>query len=189
MSLTSVPRRALGCLAAAILLLVAGAGGAGAAVSPLADQAGADSGGGGGSEATGTGFARPVEGATLSQGFGCTTLVFEPVDLSCPGGHFHSGVDLAAPLGTPVRAILEGTAHVVRSLTGYGLHIVVDHGGGLTSLYGHLDTVAVDDGVEVAVGAVIGTVGSTGNSTGPHLHFEIRRDGIAEDPGLDMVLP
>jgi murein DD-endopeptidase MepM/ murein hydrolase activator NlpD len=75
------------------------------------------------------------------------------------------------------------------SATGYGLHVVIDHGGGLSSLYGHLDTALVMTGDFVTAGQVIGTVGSSGNATGPHLHFEIRRDGIAEDPGLDLTLP
>ena len=123
------------------------------------------------------------------QGFGCTSVAFEPVDAACEGGHWHSGVDLACARGTPVHATLAGMARVVVSVTGYGLHVVVDHGGGLTSWYGHLDTVAVGSGAYVNAGAVLGTVGSSGNSTGPHLHFEIRRDGIPEDPRLDVSLP
>jgi murein DD-endopeptidase MepM/ murein hydrolase activator NlpD len=67
--------------------------------------------------------------------------------------------------------------------------VVIDHGGGLSSLYGHLDTVLVTSGDLVTAAQVIGTVGSSGNATGPHLHFEIRRDGIAEDPLLDLALP
>jgi murein DD-endopeptidase MepM/ murein hydrolase activator NlpD len=134
-------------------------------------------------------FVKPVSGAWISQGFGCTSFDFEPVDRGCPSGHWHSGVDLACTRGTPVRATLAGVALVTASLSGYGLHVVVDHGGGLTSLYGHLDTVAVSTGTYVDAGTVVGTVGSTGNSTGAHLHFEIRRDGVAEDPRLDMALP
>jgi murein DD-endopeptidase MepM/ murein hydrolase activator NlpD len=86
-------------------------------------------------------------------------------------------------------ATLPGVVTVIVSATGYGLHVVIDHGGGLSSLYGHLDTVLVASGDLVTVGDVIGTVGSSGNATGPHLHFEIRRDGIAEDPRLDLALP
>jgi len=138
---------------------------------------------------TGIAFVKPLAHAWISQGFGCTSFTFEPVDRACPGGHWHSGIDLAAARGTPMMATLPGTVTVIVSASGYGLHVVIDHGGGLSSLYGHLDTVLVDNGEEVAAGEVIGTVGSSGNATGPHLHFEIRRDGIAEDPRLDLALP
>lgn len=135
------------------------------------------------------GFVKPVVGASISQGFGCTSVSIEPVDTACPGGHWHSGIDLAAARSSPVSATLPGVARVIVSAAGFGLHVVIDHGGGLTSLYGHLDTVLVPDATYVAGGERIGTVGSSGNSTGPHLHFEIRRDGIAEDPRLDVALP
>jgi murein DD-endopeptidase MepM/ murein hydrolase activator NlpD len=117
--------------------------------------------------ASGIAFTKPLTHSWISLGFGCTGFGFEPADHACPGGHWHSGVDLAAARGTPV----------------------IDHGGGLASLYGHLDTVVITPGAYVLAGQVIGTVGSTGNATGPHLHFEIRRDGIAEDPRQDMMLP
>jgi murein DD-endopeptidase MepM/ murein hydrolase activator NlpD len=132
-------------------------------------------------------FVAPVSGASVSQPYGCTALGIEPPSHVCPQGHFHSGVDLAAPSGTPVRATLAGVAHVVASSTGYGLHVVLDHGDGLSSLYAHLARVEVADGDAVTAGEVIGAVGSTGNSTGPHLHFEIRRDGLPEDPSLDLT--
>jgi hypothetical protein len=135
------------------------------------------------------GWTRPVDGAVVSQPFGCTPYTMEPFDRSCPSGHFHSGIDLAVPMGTPIRAALDGVAHVVASTTGYGLHVIVDSGNGLTTLYGHMSSVAVHDGDEVSAGDVIGAAGSTGNSTGPHLHFEVRRDGIPEDPTLDVALP
>ena len=134
-------------------------------------------------------FVKPLAHSWISQGFGCSSFAFEPVDLACPGGHWHSGIDLAAARGTPVMATLPGIATVYVSATGYGLHVIIDHGGGLSSLYGHLNTVLVASGELVAAGEIIGTVGSTGNATGPHLHFEIRRDGIAEDPRLDLALP
>ena len=140
-------------------------------------------------DAPGVGFVKPVPHAWISQGFGCTSFAFEPVDRACPGGHWHSGIDLAAARGTPVRATLPGLVIIIVSATGYGLHVVIDHGGGLSSLYGHLDTVLVTSVEFVVAGQVIGTVGSSGNATGPHLHFEIRRDGIAEDPHLDLALP
>src|SRR5207302_5564547 len=104
------------------------------------------------------GFVKPVSGAWISQGFGCTSVAFEPVDRACSGGHWHSGVDLACARGTPVRATTAGVARVIDSATGYGLHVVVDHGGGLTSWYGHLDTVVISSGAAVAAGAQIGMV-------------------------------
>ena len=138
---------------------------------------------------SGIAFVKPVAHAWISLGYGCTSFSFEPVDLACPGGHWHSGIDLAAARGTPVVATLPGIATVVLSATGYGLHVIVNHGGGLSSLYGHLDTAVITSGTYVLAGQVIGTVGSSGNATGPHLHFEIRRDGIAEDPRQDLTLP
>jgi murein DD-endopeptidase MepM/ murein hydrolase activator NlpD len=139
--------------------------------------------------AGGVAFVKPLAHSWISQGFGCTNFAFEAVDLACPGHHWHSGIDLAAALGTPVMATLGGAATVLISATGYGLHVIIDHGGGLSSLYGHLDTVTIVTGDIVTPGEVIGTVGATGNATGPHLHFEIRRDGVAEDPRRDLALP
>src|SRR5207302_240783 len=121
------------------------------------------------------GCAVPVDGAVVGQPYGCTALGIEPRSRLCAQGHFHSGLDLAAPAGTPVRATLAGVARVVLSPAGYGLHVVLDHGAGLSSLYAHLSAAWVLDGAAVAAGEVIGAVGSSGNSTGPHLHFEIRR--------------
>ena len=143
---------------------------------------------GGGADGAG-GWTRPVEGAWVSQPFGCTAYAREPVDRSCASGHIHTGIDLAVPSGTPVHAALDGIAHVVVSATGFGLHVVLDNGDGLTTLYGHLSAVAVRDGDVVSAGDVIGLAGSSGNSSGPHLHFEVRRDGIPEDPTLDVALP
>ena len=139
--------------------------------------------------ASGEAFVKPLAHSWVSQGFGCTSFSLEPVDLACPERHWHSGIDLAAARGTPVMATLPGVATVILSATGYGLHVVIDHGGGLSSIYGHLDTVTIASGEYVIGGAVIGTVGSSGNASGPHLHFEIRRDNIPEDPRLDLALP
>jgi len=139
--------------------------------------------------ANGAAFVKPVRGATISQGFGCTGVRIEPAIAACPGGHWHSGVDLAAAAGTPVCATAAGVAHVLLSANGFGLHVVIDHGGGLVSLYGHLSSVAVDEGAYVVAGQVIGGVGSSGNSTGPHLHFEIDRAGVPEDPRDLVGLP
>lgn len=100
-----------------------------------------------------------------------------------PGKEFHTGIDLANSLGTPMRAALDGTVLLVRrSQGGYGLHLVIDHGGGFLTLYGHCNSISVAQGQTVTAGEVIATLGSTGRSTGPHLHFEIRNNGQTENP-------
>jgi len=135
------------------------------------------------------GWQQPVHGAAVTQGFGCTDVILEPVNTSCPGGHWHSGVDLAAASGTPVYSSVPGVVRVIDDGRGYGLHVIIDHDSHLSVLYGHLSAVDVSSGEIVGTGDRIGAVGSSGNSTGPHLHFEVRRDGIAEDPRLDVALP
>jgi murein DD-endopeptidase MepM/ murein hydrolase activator NlpD len=177
--------RGCGALVALIVLLL-GAGAGGAVATQTGGPAPDDRPGSG---VVGAAMMRPVAGAVVSQLYGCTSFAAEPVDAACAGGHFHSGVDLAAALGTPVVAALDGSAHVVRSALGLGLHVIIDHGGGVTTVYGHLSTVLVADGDPVVAGDRLGDLGSTGNSTGPHLHFEVRRDGVPEDPFLDVALP
>lgn len=125
----------------------------------------------------------PLARFVLTQGFGCTDLELEPAAPACPSGHLHSGLDLAAPAGTPVRAAAGAVVVLSRAdAGGYGRHLVLDHGGGVTTLYGHLLSVAVREGDLVAGGQAIAEVGSTGNSTGPHLHFEVRFGGRPVDP-------
>jgi murein DD-endopeptidase MepM/ murein hydrolase activator NlpD len=124
----------------------------------------------------------PVSHAVLTQPFGCTTLEIEPVSAACPGGHFHSGIDLAAPLDTPVHAATGGVVAMHRERGGYGLYIVVMHDPRLGTLYAHLDWPLVQPGDVVTAGQAIALMGSTGNSTGPHLHFEVRIAGIPVDP-------
>jgi murein DD-endopeptidase MepM/ murein hydrolase activator NlpD len=165
--------RAIAGLTAALVAGLSLLGGAGAAVLDSAT----------------TGFVKPVTGAVITQPFGCTSFALEPVDPDCPGGHFHSGIDLAVAAGTPVHATLAGVAQVIDDTTGYGLHIIIDHADGLSSLYGHLESVCVTTGEDVAAGEVIGQVGSTGDSTGPHLHFEIRVKGTPENPQQFLELP
>jgi murein DD-endopeptidase MepM/ murein hydrolase activator NlpD len=125
----------------------------------------------------------PVEGP-LTQGFGCTELALEPYEPHCPPASpfFHSGVDLAPLAGTEVRAAAPGRVHIRRTVGGYGLHVMIDHAGDTQSLYGHLSAVEVEAEAWVNAGEVIGRVGSSGNSTGPHLHFEIRAQGLPVDP-------
>ena len=101
---------------------------------------------------------------------------------------FHGGIDLACPEGTPVIAAADGTVTYVNAADpwgyGYGYHVIVEHEKGLSTLYGHCSAVSVTSGQTVKAGEVIAYVGSTGNSTGDHLHFEVRRDGTREDPLL-----
>lgn len=96
--------------------------------------------------------------------------------------HFHTGVDIAAPSGTPVRAADEGTVLYAGWYGGYGKLVVLDHGQGVSTLYAHLSKILVTVGQRVAQHQLIGRVGSTGYSTGPHLHFEVRRNGRPVDP-------
>ncbi|TAD80518.1 MAG: M23 family metallopeptidase [Oscillatoriales cyanobacterium] len=88
---------------------------------------------------------------------------------------FHAGTDLSAPMGTPVVAVLDGKVSIGGFLGGYGLTVVLDHGDTQKTLYGHLSEIFVKPGATVKQGEVIGRVGSTGMSTGPHLHFEVRQ--------------
>jgi len=94
----------------------------------------------------------------------------------------HTGLDIAAATGTPIATTSGGTVIFSGVRGGYGNTVIVDHGLGITSLYAHMNRIAASDGDAVARGDVIGFVGSTGNSTGPHLHFEIRLDGATTDP-------
>jgi murein DD-endopeptidase MepM/ murein hydrolase activator NlpD len=97
-------------------------------------------------------------------------------------GRLHAGIDIAAPTGTPIWAALPGTVIVAGSQSGYGNTVVLDHGGGKTTLYAHQSRIAVRSGQEVDQGQVVGFVGSTGHSTGPHLHFETRSGGAPRNP-------
>ena len=95
----------------------------------------------------------------------------------------HSGLDLGAGKGTSIRAALPGTVYVVRhSTSGYGYHVMVDHGGGFVTLYAHCSKILVTEGQKVEAGTVIAEVGSTGRSTGNHLHFEVRINGEKQNP-------
>ena len=98
-------------------------------------------------------------------------------------GAGHGGIDLGAPRGTSIRAALPGTVYVVRySTSGYGYHVMVDHGGGFVTLYAHCSKILVSEGQTVDVGSIIAEVGSTGRSTGNHLHFEVRVGGEKQNP-------
>ena len=130
----------------------------------------------------------PIDGV-ITQGFGCTSYPFEPYDPTCPDKHFHSGIDIANDYGTPVHAADGGIVHNFSmgcswggGLCGYGHYVVIVHAGGFTTLYGHLSGFAIADGVQVDKDTVIGYEGSTGNSTGAHVHFEIDLAGTPVDP-------
>src|SRR5688500_11043425 len=95
----------------------------------------------------------------------------------------HTGIDFTAPPGTPIQAT--GNGRVVkadRGRVGYGNHVIIDHGYGYTTLYGHMSTIKVREGEEIQKGQTIGTVGNTGTSTAPHLHYEVRLKGNPVDP-------
>lgn len=126
-------------------------------------------------DATGGRWVMPVEGR-VSSPFGLRTLAGDD------HARQHQGLDIAAPAGTPIRAARGGTVSFAGRRGGYGNTVVIDHGSGLSTLYAHADTLGVKAGDRVGAGAPIATVGSTGRSTGPHLHFEIRRDGEPVDP-------
>lgn len=95
---------------------------------------------------------------------------------------FHSGVDIAAPRGTPVNSSMSGRISYAGWRRGYGLVVVVDHGKGLETVYAHCSKLAVKVGQHVNTGQRIGYVGNTGVATGCHLHFEVRRDGNVRNP-------
>jgi murein DD-endopeptidase MepM/ murein hydrolase activator NlpD len=119
--------------------------------------------------ASAAGFVWPVHGV-LTSGFGWRW------------GRMHEGIDLAVPTGTPVVAAAGGTVIVAGWLGGYGNLVVVDHGNGTSTAYGHNTSVTVGVGQSVAQGQLIAYSGNTGHSTGPHVHFEVRINGSPVDP-------
>lgn len=100
--------------------------------------------------------------------------------------NFHKGIDIANQLGTEIKAMTDGTVTYIdpNSTTGYGKWIEIDHGNNIKTRYAHLSTIKVTLDQKVKIGEVIGLMGSTGNSTGPHLHFEVRKNGEAIDPEI-----
>jgi len=105
----------------------------------------------------------------------------------------HAGIDIPGPLGTPVRASGDGVVRFAGQAGGYGRMIEVDHGNGLSTRYAHLSAILVRPGMSVAQGETIARMGSSGRSTGSHLHFEVRANGRASDPlrylGGESLLP
>ena len=120
--------------------------------------------------ASASGFAWPIAGA-ITSGYGTRW------------GRMHSGIDIDCSTGAPIRASKAGTV-VSASYdgSGYGYYVVIDHGGGLATLYAHNVSLAVSSGQSVSQGEVVSACGSTGASTGDHLHFEVRVNGAPQDP-------
>lgn len=120
-------------------------------------------------------FIRPVSGE-ITSGFGYRMHpIFKVV-------RFHTGIDIACSYGTPIRAAGSGTVVFSGWRRAYGLTVIIDHGNGVATLYAHCSRVYVSEGEKVEAGQVIAEVGSTGLSTGPHLHFEVRRYGTPINP-------
>jgi murein DD-endopeptidase MepM/ murein hydrolase activator NlpD len=127
------------------------------------------------------GFAPPLPGAALASPFG---LRNDPLG---GGAGFHPGLDLAGSSGASIHAAADGVVVTAGDCGGYGNCVVIDHGVSLATVYGHQSQVLVSVGQHVAAGQVIGLVGSTGMSTGPHLHFEVRLHGVPIDPLIALA--
>lgn len=118
----------------------------------------------------------PLAGETMTSGFGMRR---HPV---LGGYRQHKGIDLAAPTGTPVYATADGIISKAEWFSSYGLYVSIEHGGEMQTRYGHMSRLNVYDGQHVSKGDLIGFVGTTGRSTGPHLHYEVRVAGEAVNP-------
>ena len=118
----------------------------------------------------------PVDGVKLTSDYG---MRWHPV---LGGRRAHKGVDLAAPTGTPIHAAADGIVGRADWFSGYGLYVALEHGGQIETRYGHMSRLNVAAGQQVHKGDIIGYVGTTGRSTGPHLHYEVRVAGEAVNP-------
>lgn len=139
-----------------------------------------------GSSGSTLGIVSPLPGGQVTQAFGPTTLTLEPA-ATVNGvyyAHYHQGIDLAAPLGTPVLAAASGTVIAAGRDSSGAVVVRIRHDDGQETLYGHLDPdLDVTNGQRVVAGQAIGAVGMTGNTTGPHLHFAVyEKDGTTVDP-------
>jgi murein DD-endopeptidase MepM/ murein hydrolase activator NlpD len=135
----------------------------------------------------------PLNG-DITQGFGCSPYYTGLAGPGCPAEApwFHDGLDIGAAAGTPVRAALTGTVHFAGpdgsgplcngGYRGYGLAVVIDNGAGWQALYGHLSHIAVVAGQNVTEETIIGSIGDTGCTSGPHLHFGLRYEGNLLNP-------
>lgn len=125
---------------------------------------------------------RPVNTGYISSGFG------ERVDPFTGGEEFHEGIDFAAPMGTPIHAVAAGIVTWAGARGGYGNMVQLDHGNGYATRYGHAEKILVHVGETVQRGDVIALVGDTGRSTGPHVHFEVLKDGHEVNPARFIAL-
>jgi murein DD-endopeptidase MepM/ murein hydrolase activator NlpD len=121
-------------------------------------------------------FLYPIPGAPVTSPFGYRT---HPI---YGDARLHTGIDFGADTGDPIHAAADGVVASAGSLGGYGNATIIEHGGGLATLYGHQSVILVSEGERVTAGETIGRVGCTGACTGPHLHFEVRVDGEPVDP-------
>lgn len=121
-------------------------------------------------ELVGTGKFSWPSGGYISSAFGSRS------------GGYHNGLDIAAPMGSPIYAADSGTVILAERYSGYGKLVIIDHGNGYTSYYGHCSSFSVSEGDTVTRGQKIANVGMTGDTTGPHVHFEIRLNGAAQNP-------
>ena len=121
-------------------------------------------------------FSAPIVGYETNSRFGLRRLSYER------RARMHEGLDYAAPSGTPILAAADGEIVATGVSSSYGRYVEVLHPNGVTSFYAHMSRIRAEEGQFVAAGDHIGDVGSTGRSTGPHLHFEIRRDGEQINP-------
>jgi len=121
-------------------------------------------------------LARPVEGGWVSSSYGWREHPVDGVE------RFHQGVDLAVNTGTAVCAFAAGTVDYIGESDIYGNYLQIRHGNGVTSFYAHCNRLCVQKGQTVAVGEKVAESGATGNTTGPHLHFELKKDGILLNP-------
>lgn len=127
-------------------------------------------------------YAEPADTTPSAAGFTWPTSGQITSGFGPRWGRMHQGLDIAAPTGRPITAAKSGTVIVAGWSGGYGQLVVIDHGGGLATAYAHQSRIAVKTGDPVTQGGLVGFVGSTGHSTGPHLHFEVRVNGAARDP-------
>lgn len=124
----------------------------------------------------GSSFSSPIKGSSITSSFGYRSNPFTG-ELG-----FHPGVDIRAPVGTPVFAVRNGTVLDIGTLKIHGLYVIINHDGGYQTVYAHLDEVLVKMGQHVGASDQIALSGNSGVSTGPHLHFEIRKNGKPTNP-------